>query len=210
MSFTQTEKTAIIHLKSSIASYYNLQMKKVGDRMLESYFYNSCVITGGMIQSLYHNEAVSDIDLYAKTVNDIALIRLYLTSSKSDIIKNTRLYDLDDGQHAQEPQKLITVNAITLTNDVQFVHLDIAEVCRQKFDFVHCMPYYDLMTQKLHISVVQFRSIVNKQLIPNTKGEEIKEYRIKKYIDKGWKSWERKQTTSIALDTNTLMISAIA
>jgi len=208
MSFSQSEKTAILSLKSSIASYYNLQMKKIGDRMLESHFYNSCIITGGMIQSLYHNEAVNDIDVYAKNVKALAEIQSYLLTSKADIIKNTKAYNLDDGTSVQS-QPLVTVNAITLTNDVQFVHLAIAEVCRQKFDFVHCMPYYDLMTQKLHISEAQFRSIADRQLIPNTVGENVKEYRIKKYVEKGWKTWERKQTTSIASAIDTLTTSVI-
>ena len=187
MSFTQTEKTAIVHLKSSIASYYNLQMKKLGDRTLESLFYSNCVITGGCIQSLFHNEAVNDIDVYAKDTKSMALIQSHLLTAKDDIIKVSKAYDLDDGSFTS-PQKLITTNAITLTNDVQFIYLGIAEECRQKFDFVHCMPYYDLMTQKLHISEVQFRSIAHKQLIPNVTGELLKQHRIKKYLDKGWTS----------------------
>jgi len=207
MSFTQTEKTAIVHLKSSIASYYNLQMKKLGDRTLESYFYSTCIITGGMIQSLYHNEAVNDIDVYAKTTKDIAQIQSYLLSY-NDIIKSSKSYDLDSDTSV-ESQRLITANAITLTNDVQFIHLDTAEACRQKFDFVHCMPYYDLNTQKLHISEAQFRSIADKQLILNSKCEEIKEYRVKKYVGKGWKTWEHKQTTSIASAIDTLTTSVI-
>lgn len=186
MSFTQTEKTAIIHLKSSIASYYNLQMKKLGDRTLESLFYSNCIITGGCIQALYHNAVVNDIDVYARGPKAIAQIQSHLLTAKDDIIKVSKAYDLDDGSFTS-PQKLITTNAITLTNDVQFIHLGNAEDCRQKFDFVHCMPYYDLTTQKLHISEAQFRSIYNKQLVFNIKGEAIKERRIKKYIDKGWK-----------------------
>jgi hypothetical protein len=185
MSFTQSEKTAILKLKSSIASYYNLQMKKLNDRTLESWFYSNCIITGGCIQALYHNESVNDIDVYAKTTKAIAEIQSYLITSKNDIIKSGTYYGLDSDTSAK-PHLLITTNAITLTNDVQFIHLDTAEACRQKFDFVHCMPWYDLNTQKLHISEIQFKSIASSTLIPNIKGETIKEYRIQKYIAKGW------------------------
>lgn len=181
MSFSQYEKTAILKLKSSIASYYNLQMKKLGDRMLDSHFYTHCIITGGCIQSLYHNEPVNDIDVYAKTKKAITDIQSYLLTAKADIIKSGKQYDLD-----KAPALLVTTNAITLTNDVQFIHLADAETCRQKFDFVHCMPYYDIATQKLHISETQLRSISAKQLIHNAKGEAPKEYRIQKYVAKGW------------------------
>jgi len=187
MSFTQSEKTAILKLKSSIASYYNLQMKKLGDRTLESLFYSNCVITGGCIQSLFHNESVNDIDVYAKGPKAIAEIQSYLITSKNNIIKSSTGYDLDSDTSAKpKPHLLITTNAITLTNDVQFIHLDTAEACRQKFDFIHCMPYYDLLTQKLHISETQFRVISSKKLIANIKGEDVKDFRIKKYLEKGW------------------------
>jgi len=186
MSFTQSEKTAIVHLKSSIASYYNLQMKKLGDRTLESLFYSSCIITGGCIQALYHNESVNDIDVYAKGEKSKAEILSHILTAKDNLVKYSEEYDLEDGTKVQ-PKLLITENAITLNNDVQFVHLDLAEVCRKKFDFIHCMPYYDLMTQKLYISETQFKAIHTRTLSPNIKGEDIKERRIEKYTAKGWK-----------------------
>jgi hypothetical protein len=71
---------------------------------------------------------------------------------------------------------------------VQFIYLGTADVCRSKFDFVHCMPWYDLNTQKLHISEAQFNSIKTKTLVYNLAGESIKEQRVKKYVDKGWKT----------------------
>jgi hypothetical protein len=181
MSFSQSDKTSILRLKSSIASYYNLQMKKIGDRQLESLFYDNCIITGGCISALAHDEPVNDIDVYAKTKPAMAIIKDYIIDFGKNI-KSGSSY----GLHHEQP--LVTENAVTLTNDVQFIYLGTADVCRSKFDFVHCMPWYDLNTQKLHISEAQFNSIKTKTLVYNLAGESIKEQRVKKYVDKGWKT----------------------
>ena len=182
MSFSQSDKTSILRLKSSIASYYNLQMKKIGDRQLESLFYDNCIITGGCIASLFHGEDVNDIDVYAKTNPAMRIIKDYIIDFGKNI-KSGSLYKLDEDT---PPRPLITENAVTLTNDVQFIYLGTADVCRANFDFVHCMPWYDLNTQKLHISEAQFTAIKSKTLVPNISGEAIKDRRIEKYSIKGW------------------------
>lgn len=186
MSFTESDKTRILRLKSSISSYYNLQMKKIGDRHLEALFYENCVISGGCISSLFHDEAVKDIDLYPKTAKALQLIKDYIINSDKNI-KSVDAYDIDDPSNPQpkEQFKLITQNAVTLTNDVQYIYMDTWDNCKKKFDFVHCMPYYDLNTQKLFISEKQYDSIKNKQLIP-TGCTEIKDKRRDKYIQRGW------------------------
>ena len=98
-------------------------------------------------------------------------------------IKSGSSYKLD-GDTSTQP--LITENAVTLTNDIQFIYLGTADVCRANFDFVHCMPWYDIQTQKLYISEAQFTAIKNKRLVYNLTGESIKDRRIQKYIAKGW------------------------
>jgi hypothetical protein len=185
MSFSQSDKTSILRLKSSIASYYNLQMKKISDRQLESLFYDNCIITGGCIASLFHGELVNDIDVYAKTSNNVRIIKDHIILSGNNI-KSTKGYPADILDAPSRP--LVTDNAVTLTNDVQFVYLGTADVCRANFDFVHCMPWYDIKTQKFHISEAQFNSIKTKTLVYNLAGESIKEQRVKKYVDKGWKT----------------------
>jgi hypothetical protein len=186
--FTSAEKTKILKLKSDIASYYDLTMKKLGNQMLTSMFFNDCIITGGCISALWHGEKVNDIDLYAKDLKSMKKIRDMLTDpSNNTIVKKGTAYELDtDDGPTLAGKALITNNAVTLANDVQFVYLGAADECRKKFDFIHCMPWYDLRTQKLYISQAQVASIRTKTLIPNNTGEKIKERRIKKYTDKGW------------------------
>jgi hypothetical protein len=185
MSFSMQQKTKILSLKSAIASYYSLQMKKIGNRQLDSHFYDYCVITGGCISSLFHNEPVNDIDVYAKTSQSMMMIKKYIIDSGKDI-KSGSKYELDVNDLRVE-QPWITENAVTLTNDVQFIYLGTAEDCRVKFDFVHCMPWFDIQSQKLHISESQYAAIESKTLIQNVNGHRANEKRIEKYNKKGWK-----------------------
>lgn len=182
MTFSIAQKTKILSLKSSIASYYNLQMKKIADTTLQSHFYENCIITGGCISSLFHNESVNDIDVYAKTSKSMMMIKDHIIMMGKNI-KSGSAYNLDD---STIPRPLITENAVTLTNDVQFIYLDTAEECRKKFDFLHCMPWFDIQSQRLHISEAQFAAIESKILVSNIKGQAPTARRLEKYTKKGW------------------------
>jgi len=186
MSFSGSDKTKILRLKSSIASYYSLQMKKIGDRQLEALFYENCVISGGAIASLFHDEPVSDIDLYAKSdSNSLSKIKDYIIHNDKNI-KSVDSYELEDSTTTEKKQfKLVTQNAVTLINDVQFIYMNTWENCKKNFDFVHCMAHYDLSSQKLYISESQYNSIKNKTLVSSNQ-VEIKAKRLKKYFDRGW------------------------
>lgn len=186
--FTTAEKTKILKLKSEIASYYDMSMKKLGNQKLTSMFFDECVITGGCISALWHGEKVNDIDVYAKTTKGLIALKTMLTHpGNSVIVKKGTAYELDTADGPTLAGKpLITDNAVTLANDVQFVYLGVADECRKAFDFIHCMPWYDLKTQKLYISQAQVASIRTKTLVLNIAGEKLKERRIKKYTDKGW------------------------
>jgi hypothetical protein len=191
MSFTESDKTKILRLKSSISSYYNLQMKKIRDSSLEALFFENCVISGGCISSIFHDEAVADIDVYCKNAKALMTIKDYIIS-KNQNIKSVESYELDENGvkvNTGSTYTLITQNAVTLTNDVQYIYMDVWDNCKKKFDFVHCMPHYDLITQKLYISETQYNSIKNK-ILTSTNQVEIKQKRIEKYVKRGWNNFE--------------------
>lgn len=181
--FSEQDKTRILKLKSSIASYYNLTMKKIGDHQLQALFFENCVISGGCISSLFHDEPVKDIDIYPTSSKSLTLIKDYIINGGKNI-KQVDRYD-DESDVADKPYPLITNNAVTLTNDIQFIYMGVWEDCKTKFDFIHCQPHYDLATQKLYISEAQYHAIKNKILIPTGK-VEIKVKRIEKYQKRGW------------------------
>lgn len=203
MAFSNSDKSKILKLKSSIASYYNLQMKKLGDKKLESLFFEHCIITGGSISCLAYDETVADIDLYAKTAKGLTEIESYIiTHMPKDQIARFDKYTLDD-----EGAKMVTVkdgeyaitnNAITLTNSVQFITLGEAEDCRKKFDFIHCMPWFDIASQKLHISEDQFGCIKLKKLKRNPlySGQFAKR-RVDKYVKRGWGFYDMQEQQGI-------------
>lgn len=203
--FTDQDKTELLQLKSRILQYYNKKMNELKDNLLTSVLYDNCIITGGCISSLYFGEKVNDIDLYAKDSKKLATVEKLIIEI-GEHIKEVKGYSLSDPS-----DKLITKNAITLKNDVQFITLGPADECRNQFDFIHCMPWFDIKTQKLYISESQFNSIKTRTLYHNGHGEKMKEYRVQKYLDRGWKaSWEHKQTTSTVLATSTPTTSATA
>ena len=189
MSFTESDKTKILRLKSAIASYYTLQMKKIGDKQLESYFFSNGIIAGGCISSLFHDEPVNDIDVYAKDAYSMAMIKDHILL-KGKNIKSFARYEFDsDGNKVivdvDKPIPAVTDNAVTLTNDVQFIYMHTWDRAQASFDFIHCMPYYDIGSQRLYISEAQYNAIKNKILIPNG-SQTSTARRLKKYTERGW------------------------
>ena len=189
MSFTVSDKTKILRLKSAIASYYALQMKKIGDKQLESYFFDTCIISGGCIASLFHDEPVNDIDIYAKDKTSMQMIKDHILL-KGKNIKSFTQYEIDpDGnkviKNVDNSRPAITDNAVTLTNDVQFIYIDAWPEAQTKFDFIHCMPYYDIGTQRLYISEAQYDAIKSKTLVANGNIKP-NEKRTNKYVKRGW------------------------
>jgi len=86
----------------------------------------------------------------------------------------------------KKTHKVITQNAITLKNKMQFITLAKYEDARIGFDFIHCMPYYDLSSEKFFISEQQMDVIAKKKLVKNPKGREPVQWRIDKFLARGW------------------------
>jgi hypothetical protein len=81
--------------------------------------------------------------------------------------------------------KLVTANAITFKNGLQVI-IKADKTHRDTFDFVHCMPYFDMKTQQLFISRLQYDAIKNKQLIENPKFPQFSQHRTDKFLKRGW------------------------
>lgn len=187
MTFTTAEKTKILRLKSELTSQFSVRMSAISGAEFHSAVREECIITGGSIASCFHNEKINDFDLYAKTPSALANIKTIILESMQSHIKEMKRYDLTNLDGSTPKAKLmITDNAVTLNGDIQFIYLSEAEACRQKFDFIHCMPWFDIRTQKLYISKDQYDAIANKHLLINPYGENIKFRRVDKYIKRGW------------------------
>jgi hypothetical protein len=58
---------------------------------------------------------------------------------------------------------------------------------RKRFDFLHCMPWFDIKNEKFYISENQYKAIKEKRLVINPDAREVAAYRIQKFEKRGWK-----------------------
>ena len=180
MTFTTSEKTKILRLKSELTAQFSVKMSAISDDSFKAQVSENCIITGGAIASCFHSEKINDFDLYAKDQASLNTLKIYILESMKDNIKEMKAYDVNS-----TAGYMITDNAVTLKGDLQFIYLGTADQCRLKFDFIHCMPWFDIKTQKLHISKDQYDAIADKRLLVNPLGN-VKFKRIDKYTKRGW------------------------
>lgn len=187
--FSEEEKKAISVAKGTLIALYNKKMSELKDQALQASFFSNCIISGGCISSIMLGSKVNDIDVYCKHTKNVAGIAKYITA-RPDLIKsidNTKYSDMAQPYMTTQP-KMITENAITLINDVQFItFMSEEEGARKAFDFIHCAPYFDIAANKLYISEAQVQAIKNMELIPNIDIDRITARRVDKYKQRGWK-----------------------
>lgn len=188
MTFTIAEKTKILRLKSELTAQFSVKMSAIPDSLFQTYVRENCIITGGAIASCFHSEKINDFDLYAKDQPSLNILKSYILADMKADIKEMKRYDVEDSENPipEAQTHMITNNAVTMRGDLQFVYLGTADQCRQKFDFIHCMPWFDIKTQKLYISRDQYDSIATKKMILNKSSENVKFGRVNKYVDRGW------------------------
>ena len=188
MTFSIAEKTKILRLKSELTAQFSVKMSAISDNLFQTYVRENCIITGGAIASCFHSEKINDFDLYAKDQSSLNILKSYILVDMKADIKEMKRYDIEDVDNPipEAQTHMITNNAVTMRGDLQFVYLGTADQCRLKFDFIHCMPWFDIKTQKLYISRDQYDSIATKRLILNQSSEQVKFRRVDKYINRGW------------------------
>ena len=141
-------------------------------------------VSGGCIASILQDEMINDIDVYFRDDGIGRAVKEYYINSYPDEIMdiNTKYQEIEvDG-------KLVTTNAVTLKNGIQIItkHYGAPDEVRKTFDFVHCLPYYDSLTDNLFISEEQYRLCKNKLLkINNTKTTTAG--RTTKFTERGYK-----------------------
>jgi hypothetical protein len=188
MTFTTAEKTKILRLKSELTAQFSVKMSAITDNLFQAQVRENCIITGGAIASCFHSEKINDFDLYAKDKISLNALKDYILESMKADIKEMKSYDIEDATNPipQAKTHMISNNAVTLKGDLQFIYLGTADQCRLKFDFIHCMPWFDIKTQKLYISRDQYEAIATKRLYVNPLGEPAKFRRIDKYTKRSW------------------------
>ena len=184
--FSEEDKKSINVAKGTLIALYNKKVSELKDPALSSMLYENCIISGGCISSILLGGRVNDIDIYCKKTAKISDIATHIKNN-SDLIK-----DVDDSKYTDaaiaNPQKLVTMNAITLKNDLQLItYMSEEEGARKNFDFIHCTPYYDIATNKLYISEAQLQAIKSMKLVPNKDVDTITVKRLEKFKARGWR-----------------------
>lgn len=155
---------------------------------ISTFAQNRCVLSGGCFASLLTGHLVNDWDLWCLDDADIPeMVRLLDSYTKEEAdevpIENPAYMEqFVDG-------KIVTANAVTLKNRVQFIKLTNFATAKQSFDFEHCRVSYIPATDTLYMSQKQFESIINKKLKPT---RELNVYdpntmrRMNKFKQRGW------------------------
>ena len=182
MMFLESEVNKIEIAKTIITKQIHTLLDEL-PKVLSDYLYDNAILTGGAIASIMLQETPKDYDLYLSDANHILWFKQYVMSMDQNLIQDANEKYVD----VQMAGKLVTANATTFKNNLQVITMNTA-IVRSTFDFVHCMPWYSLSNNTLHISIKQYHAIMNKKLIKNENFiNSLSIKRIEKYVSRGWK-----------------------
>ena len=183
--FNEQERETLEATKIAIRTQLRILL---ADLPTEYYnFFKGCVLTGGAIASLIHGETPNDWDVYLENMT-FSTNFTNLVEANANNIQET-IKEVTPNYRSTKIRGLcITENAITFKNGLQVITCNDKNA-RKTFDFIHCMPYFDMATQQLYISRAQYDSIINKELVRNPASmmNTLHPYRVEKYMDRGWK-----------------------
>jgi hypothetical protein len=180
--FTSEEQLQILAIKSNIRS-------KVGylKKLIPAVHYDDMFLCGGAIASIIQGKFPNDWDVYFTNVKtQKAVIDLFMSDHSDEIAVVDEKYREVYGHNG----KIITENAMTLNNDIQFIikHNGTPDEVRMTFDFVHCLPYYHFGKDLLFISREQFDLCRDKKLKINNM-KSVTTWRQSKFEQRGY-TWQ--------------------
>ena len=183
-------KAHVLDLKGRIRNVLSSRLDELSGHNPLRIACNNCILTGGAIVSMFHNEVPNDFDLLFNFTADLEQVKFDIANGTERIIHRSLVKNVNTKYFREKTPplkdgKLITDWAVTLYNDVQLVLRHCSY--RTGFDFVHVMPYYDISRDKLFISQAQFDCLIKKEIKINPDHcQPICEKRVLKYTDRGW------------------------
>lgn len=178
--FTQSDTEIILAAKKKLK---DTLLAKGGDFNFDFASTKYLYVTGGAIASYLQGVVPNDIDVYCRDTESAKKIKKYFETTGNDFVAEIN----EKYREATDSGKLITENAITLKNNLQFIvgHTGEPHVLRKTFDFTHCLPYYNPIDDKLYISYSQYRACIDKKLVVNNPNF-VTPKRKKKFLERGY------------------------
>lgn len=202
-TFSKSEIEHIYRMKNEIEDliktkelfeYYVVSSPTVTDKFTKHSLRNhpSFVIAGGVFASIFHKEKINDIDVFI-------LGERLIISSEDWIIPNYDHFSslirykegrwnvqfrLDEDDNYHNPHVFGT--ASHKESGVQYIMTDhqTRQDLLKDFDFLHCTVSYH--EGKLNINRGAYDAIANKHLVPQNRKKKIKQWRMEKFLSRGW------------------------
>lgn len=184
MDFNAQEQVNILTVKKQIKEFVLATTSSLTMPGVLGQIIKKGIVTGGMSASLFHKEKPKDWDIYLTRQEEIDAFNECIKNS----VSATNLVEDTNPKYGVETLmngKLVTAQATTFKNGLQVITMASA-IARETFDYVHCMPYYDIETDIYTISRRQYDSIMTKTLVHNPRSSQPATYRRDKFIKRGW------------------------
>lgn len=151
-------------------------------------------ITGGAFASLLQNNSPNDIDIYCKDPQEIERLKSEILYHHQDDIANVP-EDYKPSSSGTSftilKNKMVSDWAITMKSGISFITKTTGDpqTIHKTFDYIHCMPHYELFSGRLWISALKYYACKHKLLIynPNYHFETKQNKREDKFIKQGYK-----------------------
>jgi hypothetical protein len=182
--FTEEQTKEIVEMKSHVKAVLEQHFYPIINESVASF--KNFFVSGGCFASLLQDKTPQDYDLYCLSKVDGDAFKDYLLN---DGLKHVESVNPSYGGALLVDGKLVTGNAITMNYGIQFITRDIGVDARDQFDYEHCMPFYELGSDKLYISELQYYLCKNK-LLKLREGMKSDDKREKKFLNRGYKLWQ--------------------
>lgn len=189
-SFTVGEEQEILKLKDRVSKHSFRIVNKLGmySQTNQQPHMGSIIIAGGCFASWFHNEELHDIDVFylAEHSTNYAAYN-YINTLKSkdpNVIKDHEKYLRNN----KMIEKVYTEKESTTMFDYQhiFTKYNTRKELIDHFDFAHATISYNVGENKLYITRKAFDALRTKTLVRNKKENNIVEWRVQKFLDRGW------------------------
>ena len=185
-SFNDLQRADVLRVKNKIREKLANIHQDAGFNKLPTNWTGDAFLTGGAIASIMQWEEPKDWDIYFKSHATQAWFASNYKMFKSGIADVNEKYQDFLGKDG----KMVTARSITMKNGISFIIMQNMagnpNDVRKYFDYVHCMPWYDLLNNVLYMSPVQYEACHRKLLVVNNPAV-IKPYRESKFLERGYK-----------------------